>query len=59
MSKHTIIALILMVFFIVVLLLVKGKVDIPILAWRLDDVPTNFALLGSMITGTVIGALLK
>jgi uncharacterized integral membrane protein len=59
MSKHTIIALILMVFFIVVLLLCRGTVDIPILSWTIENVRLSFALLGSMVVGVVIGILLK
>jgi hypothetical protein len=59
MSKHTIVALVLMVFFIVVLLLCRGTVDIPILTWQLEDVRLNFALLGSMVMGIIVGALLK
>lgn len=59
MSKHTIIALILMVFFIVVLLLCRGTVDIPILNWTIENVRLSFALLGSMVVGVVIGILLK
>ena len=59
MSKHTIIALILMVFFVVVLLLARGYVDIPILAWTLNNVRLSFALLGSMVVGVIIGILLK
>ena len=59
MSKHTIIALIMMVFFVVVLLLARGSVDIPILAWTINNVRLSFALLGSMVVGVVIGILLK
>ena len=59
MSKHTIIALVLLIVFITVLLLVGGKVNIPILKLTIKDVPTNFALLGSMVVGVIIGALLK
>jgi hypothetical protein len=59
MSKHTIVALILMVFFVIVLLLTRGNVDIPILAWTIDNVRLSFALLGSMVVGVIIGILLK
>ncbi len=59
MSKHTIMALVLMVFFVIVLLLCRGSVDIPILAWTIDNVRLSFALLGSMVVGVVIGILLK
>lgn len=59
MSKHTIVALVLMVFFIIVLLLTRGSVDIPILAWTIEDVRLSFALLGSMVVGVIIGILLK
>jgi hypothetical protein len=59
MSKHTIVALVLMVFFVIVLLLARGSVDIPILAWTIDNVRLSFALLGSMVVGVIIGILLK
>ncbi len=59
MSKHTVVALVLLVLFVVVLLLVKGYVDIPILAWKMEDVRLSFALLGSMVMGVIVGALLK
>lgn len=59
MSKHTIVALVLLVLFITVLLMTGGRVDIQFLAWQLDNVRLNFALLGSMVMGIIVGALLK
>ncbi len=59
MSKHVIVALILMVLFVIVLLLTGGKVDIQFLAWTIDNVRLSFAMLGSMVVGIIIGILLK
>ncbi|MFO7534992.1 MAG: hypothetical protein R6X19_04805 [Kiritimatiellia bacterium] len=59
MSKHTIVALVLMVVFVIVLLLTGGEVDIKFFAWTIDNVQVSFALLGSMVVGVIIGILLK
>ncbi len=59
MSKHTMVALILMVVFTIILLLTGGRVDIQFLAWTIDSVRLSFALLGSMVVGVIIGILLK
>jgi uncharacterized integral membrane protein len=59
MSKHVIVALILMIVFVIVLLLTGGKVDIQFMAWTIDNVRLSFAMLGSMVVGVIIGILLK
>jgi uncharacterized integral membrane protein len=59
MSKHVLVALILMVVFVVVLLLTGGRVDIQFLIWKINNVRLSFALLGSMVIGMIIGVLLK
>jgi hypothetical protein len=59
MSKHVIVALILMVVFVIVLLLTGGRVDIQFMMWTIDNVRLSFAMLGSMVIGMIIGILLK
>ena len=59
MSKGKIGALALVGVTVVVLLLTRGKADVPLVFWTLDNVRAAFVYLGFTITGVVIGILLK
>jgi len=58
-SKGQLWALVLIGLTVVVLLLTRGKADVPLVIWTLDNVRAAFVYLGFTVVGVVIGVLLK
>ena len=44
---------------VIVLLLTRGKADVPLVFWTLDNIRAAFVYLGFTVVGVVIGVLLK
>lgn len=59
MSKGQIWALVLIGLTVVVLLLTRGKADVPLLFSTLNNVRAAFVYLGFTVVGVLIGVLLK
>jgi hypothetical protein len=59
MSRGKLWALVLVGATVVVLLLTRGKADVPLVFWTLSNVRAAFVYLGFTIVGVVIGILVK
>ncbi len=59
MTKHGVWALLLIAVTVIVLLLTRGKADVPLVFWTLDNIRAAFVYLGFTVVGVVIGVLLK
>ncbi|MCE9614541.1 MAG: hypothetical protein K8T26_09710 [Lentisphaerae bacterium] len=59
MSKSKLWALVVIGVTVVVLLLTRGKADVPLVFWTLDNIRAAFVYLGFTVVGVVIGVLLK
>ena len=59
MSKGKIGALALVGVTVVVLLLTRGKADVPLVFWTLNNIRAAFVYLGFTAVGVAIGFLLK
>ncbi len=59
MSKHVVIALLILALAIIVLIITKDRVDLNLLVHKVDDVRASFVYFGWMAIGVLIGALLK
>ena len=59
MSKHVIIALLILALAIIVLIITKDRVDLNLLVYKANSIRASFAYFGWMVVGVLIGALLK
>jgi hypothetical protein len=59
MSKGKLWALALIGLTVVVLLLTRGKADVPLVFWTLNNIRAAFVYLGFTAVGVTIGFLLK
>lgn len=59
MSKGKLWALALIGLTVVVLLLTRGKADVPLVFWTLNNIRAAFVYLGFTAVGVAIGFLLK
>lgn len=59
MSKSQIVSLILIALTVIVLLLTKGKADVPMIFWTIKNATASFVYLGFVVVGVAIGVLLK
>ncbi len=59
MSKGQLWALALIGLTVVVLLLTRGKADVPLVFWTLENIRAAFVYLGFTVVGVMIGILLK
>ena len=59
MTKHAIVALLLLGIAIVILVLTRDSVDVNLIVYHLKSKPASFVYLGWLTLGVVIGALLK
>ena len=59
MKRSQLVALVLMGLSVVVLLLTRGRADVPLIFWTINNARAAFVYLGFVTIGVVIGVLLK
>ena len=59
MKKGQVFALALMGVTVVVLLLTRGKADVPMIFWTIKHATASFVYLGFLVAGVLIGLLIK